>query len=101
MGLAACGYCFTSYAAYSIKKGDDKWILVHWVWIEAVSFPFIILYGLLQRYYLKRNCLEKQEEAILKKREGMEVEMGDMDGANGKVSAQEGLLNKEDDKTLE
>jgi hypothetical protein len=31
----------------------------------------------------------------------MEVEMGDMDGANGKVSAQEGLLNKEDDKTLE
>lgn len=47
MGLAACGYCFVSYVAYSIKKGDDKWILVHWVWVEAVSFPFIILYGLL------------------------------------------------------
>ena len=56
MGLAACGYIFTSCVAYSIKKGDDKWILVHWVWIEAVSFPFIILYGLLQRHYLKNNC---------------------------------------------
>lgn len=95
LALALCGYIFTSYVYYSYDH-KEKYILVGWVMVEAVSFPFIILYMLLQRYYLKKNLTEKQDEAILRKGEGMEMEaMGDN---STKVSAQEGLINKDDDK---
>lgn len=30
--------------------------------VEATSFPFLILYYILQRYYLKENVAEKKQQ---------------------------------------
>jgi len=43
LGLASVGYVVTSYLVYSYPK-TEKYILVHWIMVEAASFPFIIFY---------------------------------------------------------
>lgn len=103
MALAAIGYIVTSVFVYTFDH-KQKYILTHWITVEAVSFPFLILYLVLQGYYLKWNISEKKDEAAMKKGEGVEMEaMGAIEGQDTtKVSAsQEGLLNKDTDKDEE
>ena len=55
------------------KGHSEKFILEHMLLVEAVSFPFLILYYILQRYYLKENIAEKKEQKGLEKSEAMEM----------------------------
>jgi len=46
LGIASAGYVATSYLVYAYPK-TEKYVLVHWIMVEATSFPFLILYLLI------------------------------------------------------
>ena len=62
MAIAISGYIYVSVIAYSYDHKKES-ILIHWIMVEAVSFPAKLLYIALSRFYLKRNLAIKKKQA--------------------------------------
>lgn len=50
LAFAICGYIYVSIIAYSYPREEN--VLIHWIFVEAISFPFIIGYNLISMLYL-------------------------------------------------